>query len=47
MNLKKFDFPLPTKEEIASVRVLAENCPEELDGRELWICKNFLDGGFE
>ena len=39
-----FNFPSPTGEEIKSVRELAKFSPELLDGRELWILRNFIGG---
>ncbi len=39
---KKFDFPLPSQEELEAIRLLARYCPEELDGRDLWVLQNFL-----
>ena len=42
MDLKKFDFPLPNREEIEAVLELAKSNPEALDGRDMWIFREFL-----
>jgi len=34
-------------EEIEAVKEFSRSNPEMLDGRELWILKEFLGGGFE
>ncbi len=39
---KKFDFPLPSQEELEAIRFMARHCPEELDGRDIWVLQNFL-----
>lgn len=41
---KKFDFPLPSQEELETVRLMAKHCPEGLDGRDLWVLRNFIGG---
>lgn len=38
------DLAKPTKEEIAEVKWLLENNPDDLDSRELWILENFVEG---
>ena len=38
---QKFDFPLPDKEELDTLKLMAKYCSEELDGRDLWVLKNF------
>ncbi len=35
----------PTKEEIAEIKWIVENNPEDLDSRELWVLENFAEGG--
>ena len=47
MNLKNFNFSLPDREELAAVRMLAEINPELLDGRDIWIYREFLAGDGE
>ena len=34
----------PTKEEIAEIKWIIENNPEDLDSRELWVLENFAEG---
>lgn len=41
-----FDFKIPTAEEIASVLQQAENNPESLDGRDMWIYRMLKGGDF-
>jgi hypothetical protein len=42
MGFSEFDFAKPTIEEIKQVKWAAENNPEDLDSRELWILENQL-----
>jgi len=46
MNLV-FNFPSPSKEEYKTVKDLAYSNPGLLDGRDLWILKNFNEGDFK
>jgi hypothetical protein len=41
---KLFDFPQPTGEEIKVIQEIAKSNPEQLDGREMWILKEFMAG---
>jgi len=41
MNFKNFDFPLPSEKEIKTLKLRARHCPKELDGRDIWVLKNF------
>jgi hypothetical protein len=41
MNFEKFEFPLPTLEEIKIAKRLAASNPEDLDDRDLWILNEF------
>jgi len=34
----------PTREEIAEVKWLLQNNPEDLDSRELWVLENLPEG---
>lgn len=45
--LKIFDFPIPDNEDFNTAKLIAESVPEHLDGRELWILRNFIEGDFE
>ena len=47
MNSNKFDFPLPSEEEIRVVKEIAKFAPEELGGRDLWILREFLESDSE
>lgn len=50
MVFSNFDFPIPSEEEILSVKKLAKSHPEDLDSRELWILENqleFIDDDFD
>jgi hypothetical protein len=47
MDFKKFDFPLPSEEEIRVVKEIAKVAPEELDGRDMWILREFLESDSE
>jgi len=38
------EFLAPSEEEIKAVKQIAESNPEELDGREMWILKEFIEG---
>jgi hypothetical protein len=38
------DFPEPSQEEIKLVKWIANNNPEDLDSRELWVLENFSEG---
>jgi len=42
MNLD-FDFPFPSEEEYKAVKELAKSNPRLLDGRDLWVLKNFRE----
>ena len=46
MIFSKFDFSLPSQEEIRAVKEIADSNPELLDGRELWILKEFVESDF-
>ena len=39
---QKFDFPLPDEAEIKTLKLMAKNCLEELDGRDIWVLQNFV-----
>ena len=39
--MKKFNFQLPSREEIRRAIELAQENPEELTDRELWILEEF------
>ncbi|MDD5148513.1 MAG: hypothetical protein PHH08_03550 [Candidatus ainarchaeum sp.] len=41
MNFEKFEFPLPTLEEILIAKRVAASNPEDLDEREVWILNEF------
>ena len=41
MNFEKFEFPLPTLEEIMIAKRIAASNPEDLDEREAWILNKF------
>jgi len=43
---EKFNFLFPNGEEIRAVKEMADSCPEAMDGRELWIWKEFLGCDF-
>jgi hypothetical protein len=48
MNFEeKFEFPLPTMEEIRIAKRTAANNPEDLDEREAWILSKFCGSDFE
>ena len=47
MDFKKFDFPLPNRGEIKAVIELVKSSPEDLDGRDMWIFREFLGCGVE
>ncbi|MBN2067529.1 MAG: hypothetical protein JW744_03615 [Candidatus Diapherotrites archaeon] len=47
MDFKKFDFPLPSEEEIRIVKEIARFAPAELDGRDRWVLREFLGGDFK
>ena len=44
---EKFCFSAPTAEEIKAVKHIAEFMPEDLDGRDAWIYRNFVEVGFD
>ena len=44
---KTFEFPSPSEEEIKVVRQMAESNPEDLDGREMWILREFAEVDFD
>ncbi len=46
LNFQK-EFLAPSEEEIKEVKRIAESNPEELDGREMWILKEFIEGDFD
>jgi len=39
---QKFVFSLPDEEEIKTLRLMAKHCPEQLDGRDIWVLQNFV-----
>ncbi len=43
LNFQK-EFLAPSEEEIKIVKQMAESNPEDLDGREMWILKEFIEG---
>lgn len=45
MIFEESGFPSPTEEEIKVVKEIAKYNPDLLDGRELWILQNFIEGG--
>jgi len=47
LSFFNFNFSLPTREEIEAVKEFARSNPEMLDGRELWILKEFLESEFQ
>ena len=47
MISEKFNFHLPNREELETAKLLAETCPELLDGRDMWVYKEFLAGESE
>lgn len=46
MSFQISNFPAPSGAEIKSVIALAKSNPMDLDGRELWILREFIGGDF-
>ncbi len=44
MHFSNFGFPIPSDEEILSVKKISKYNPDDLDSRELWILENFDEG---
>ncbi|MBN1940910.1 MAG: hypothetical protein JW772_01885 [Candidatus Diapherotrites archaeon] len=44
---KTLNFPAPSREEIKAAIQIARNNPEDLDGREMWILKEFVGSDFD
>ena len=45
--MEEFYFSAPIAEEIKAVKHIAEFLPEDLDGRDVWIYRNFVENDSE